>query len=57
MHDQSPVLKQVLEHVVWRLFVAERLPGLRDVGKDLVGQPVPLAQGHGQAEILQVLLG
>ncbi len=30
-------------------------PGFGDVSQNLVGQPVPLAHEHGEAEILQVL--
>jgi len=30
-------------------------PGFGDVSQNLVGQPVPLADKHSQAEILQVL--
>jgi hypothetical protein len=31
------------------------VPGFGDVSQNLVGQPIPLADKHGQAEILQVL--
>ena len=51
-----PVLEQVLKDIVGRSLVSEGLPGLGDVGQDLVGEPVPLAQEHRQAEVLQVLI-